>query len=556
MGKGRTIGVMVIVLLICMSGVGWGAKTIYVHPDGDDENGDGTQQNPYATIQKGIDEADDGQQGDYSKVVVMDDPTKPVDYVIAGDPGVRLDEHNYQQIIFYQDVVVEGGSWFDNDWPPRTWRALFRVENVHHVKFTGYAGATFRLTKEPGSETYNGSRAIWLAKSSNVEISGLTLEKSRGDGINIGYISKNDPGACEDIEITNVDCDDNSRNAISVISVDILTIDDCILRNTSGAVDGPCAGIKIEPETSSDLLKDIVVRHTTIRGNAGGGSSSTWPKQLGIGLGKLRGNPSEPVSITFEDILVTDGPGILVSTICDDGPEGSIVFKRVTVESTHSGADIRKSANANKADLSFENCRFKETGSGYSPIEIRPRGGIVYPGGVDFIDCEVFDDVARPAIKYDGLDWVDNLYEIHGDIYVIRNQCVGPLFDWDGATLHNVDVTVYSPACCRAFSVKDTYGNTVALFDKLGNVYLEGEKEAGRAASANDEFIFGNDLVIIDASNGNMYMDGDVNEDQGTLQNPAGDDFIIKDDSGNVVAYINESGDVFLKGWLYENSEP
>lgn len=108
---------------------------------------------------------------------------------------------------------------------------------------------------------------------------------------------------------------------------------------------------------------------------------------------------------------------------------------------------------------------------------------------------------------------------------------MGPLVDWDGATLHDVDVTVYSPACCKAFNIKDSYGNTVGLFDKLGNLYLKGQTEAGRAASANDEFIFGNDLVIIDASNGNMYMDGNVNEDQGSLQNPAGDDFIIKDDS-------------------------
>jgi hypothetical protein len=94
------------------------------------------------------------------------------------------------------------------------------------------------------------------------------------------------------------------------------------------------------------------------------------------------------------------------------------------------------------------------------------------------------------------------------------------------------------------------------LFDKLGNLYLKGETEPGGSASANDEFIFGNDLVIIDATDGNMYMDGSVYPNQGTLQNPMGDDFIIKDDAGNVVAYISESGDVFLKYWLYENSKP
>ena len=48
MRKGRIIGLMVMVFLVWMSGVGWGAKRIYVHPDGDDINGDG--ETIYSTI--------------------------------------------------------------------------------------------------------------------------------------------------------------------------------------------------------------------------------------------------------------------------------------------------------------------------------------------------------------------------------------------------------------------------------------------------------------------------------------------------------------------------
>jgi hypothetical protein len=367
MGKLRTTRVMVVVFLVWNGVLALGVDPdYYVSPSGNNdwdgeyaEHQEGTNHGPMATIQAGINVAGSGSSGNYKTIHVLNNDGEGCTYNV--NSTILLDQYNYQELVFYQDVVVEGGSWFDNDWPPKTWRALFRVENVHDVRFTGYEGATFRLTKEPGNETYNGSHAIWLVKSSNVDISGLTLEKCRGDGINIGYISTSNPGVCEDIEVTDVDCDDNCRNAISVISADGLTIDGCILRNTSGAVGGPCAGIKIEPQTSSDLLKNIVVRNTTISGNAGQPSSAE-PKQLGIGLGELTGNPSEPVSITFEDILVTDGPGISVCSIRDDGPAGSIVFEDVAVESTHSGADIRKSAN--KASLSFENCHFEETGSG------------------------------------------------------------------------------------------------------------------------------------------------------------------------------------------------
>lgn len=76
-------------------------------------------------------------------------------------------------------------------------------------------------------------------------------------------------------------------------------------------------------------------------------------------------------------------------------------------------------------------------------------------------------------------------------------------------------------------------------------------------ASANDEFRVqnsgGTDVAIIDATNGNMSIKGLLYENQETLSPSGGDDFIIKDSSGNVIAYIDEEGNVYLKGSLYEN---
>jgi len=514
----------------------------YVSPNGNNAwNGEyptsqGGDDGPKATIQEGINVAGSGSTGNYKIIHILNNDGQGCTYDV--NSTILLDTYNYQEIIFYQNVVVKGGSWFDSV----TYKPLFKIDSVHHIRFTGYDGATFRMTKRPGYTTYNGCHPIRLDGCSNVEILGLTLEKSRGDGIIVRS------GPPENILIKDVDCNENCRNGITVYTVDGLTIENCTLRNTSGAVAGPCAGIKIEPYENFHVLNNIVMRDTTIRDNDGGEGH----KQLGVSVYALVGDP-EPVDMVFERVTVTDGPGIQVYGIYDNGPEGSIEFEDVTVESTHYCVDIRRKSYL-KAGVSFEGCKFEETGVDHNPIEIHPEN-LVQPGDLNFIDCEVFDDIARPAIKFFKGSY-DTLHEIHGDLYVIKNECVGPLVDWDGATLDNVDINVYSPGCCKSFNIKDSSGNSVALFDKLGNLYLKGEKEAGRTATTNDEFIFGDDLVIIDTTDGNMYTDGNVSEDQGTL-NPQGDNnFIVKDASGSVTAYIDHSGDLFLKGWLYENSKP
>ncbi len=113
------------------------------------------------------------------------------------------------------------------------------------------------------------------------------------------------------------------------------------------------------------------------------------------------------------------------------------------------------------------------------------------------------------------------------------------------------------------FYVKNSSGENVAWFGSSGNLVLKGTltENTTPTPTANDEFRVqdsaGNDVAIIDATNGNMYISGWLYEQQATLSpSPASDDFIIKDSSGNVVAYIDDLGDLYLKGRLYENSNP
>ena len=109
------------------------------------------------------------------------------------------------------------------------------------------------------------------------------------------------------------------------------------------------------------------------------------------------------------------------------------------------------------------------------------------------------------------------------------------------------------------FCVENSSADPVAWFDDLGNLVLTGTltQNTTPTASANDEFRFqnssGTDKAIIRMSDGNMYIAGSLYEEQNSLTPSGGDDFIVKDNSGTIVAYISESGNLYLKGKLYEN---
>lgn len=108
------------------------------------------------------------------------------------------------------------------------------------------------------------------------------------------------------------------------------------------------------------------------------------------------------------------------------------------------------------------------------------------------------------------------------------------------------------------FRVCDKLSNDVAWLDNYGNIALKGNltKNATPIPATEPEFRFlnynGDDAAIIDANSGNMKIGGELFENQSTLQ-PAhpNSDFIIKGANGNVLGYINEDGDLYLKGHLF-----
>jgi hypothetical protein len=135
-----------------------------------------------------------------------------------------------------------------------------------------------------------------------------------------------------------------------------------------------------------------------------------------------------------------------------------------------------------------------------------------------------------------------------------------------GRTLGNlwgIDFEWYEPI----FYVKNSSGEPTALIDEVGNLFLKGELSEGSASVSPDadELVVMNAagtsvVAVIDMSTGDMQIAGIMKT---TLRFKSKDflntnavNFIIKDSSGNVKAFINYDGDLYFKGEVYEESLP
>lgn len=108
------------------------------------------------------------------------------------------------------------------------------------------------------------------------------------------------------------------------------------------------------------------------------------------------------------------------------------------------------------------------------------------------------------------------------------------------------------------FALRDN-GSDMAIFDSAGNLFLKNTliQSTTPQNTSDDEFLLRDSSNVVVAkinSTGFMEIKGTLLQNQSSLSNPPGDDFLLKNESGNIIAYINESGYMFLKGNLYENS--
>lgn len=188
---------------------------------------------------------------------------------------VRSIELTSNQEVFFEPgvVVIAKEDSFRGKYD-----CLFSARHLSNVTLRGY-GAVLRMRKSDyKSPKYIKSEhrhVIQLRSSNNINIFGLRLESSGGDGIFIGPKGGSitvGPDIytfvpCRDVLIRDCICDDNYRQGISVISVDKLRLDNCVFKNTRGTL--PQAGIDLEPSNSRGVLSDIVISNCISENNAG-----------------------------------------------------------------------------------------------------------------------------------------------------------------------------------------------------------------------------------------------------------------------------------------------
>lgn len=296
--------------------------------------------------------------------------------------------------------------------------SVLNGRNVENVRLIGY-GATIQMRKEDyRADPYKEAEwrhcvAFWSSR--NIEILGLTLRDSGGDGIYLGNARKADIAPYnENIVIRDVVCDNNYRQGLSVITARNLLVENSAFNNTSGTA--PAAGIDLEPNKPGEELTNVVIRNCLFIDNENLG--------MHIWLGHLSEN-TPPINVLWEGNYVRgSNAGIHVSNI--RAGRGKIVYRNNIIEgSKHAGIILRRKG-ADTIDLVFENNLLFNTGTEPAGSWWLPSGAIVFhaerntparQGGVEFINTHVVHEKAdRPLVRFTNIDGFEGWEDITGTI--------------------------------------------------------------------------------------------------------------------------------------------
>ncbi|TAF30474.1 MAG: right-handed parallel beta-helix repeat-containing protein [Cytophagales bacterium] len=340
---------------------------------------------------------------------------------------------------------------------------------VKNVNLIGY-GATFKMLKP--EYTFGEQRhCLKLSRVQNVNVFGLTLNDSGGDGI---LVNRDFYGApCVNVHIKDCVADNNRRQGISVISAQNLLIENCEFKNTYGTA--PMAGIDIEPDgldplTTQQVLKNIVVKNCRFTNN---GTNLYSASGIEVALHQPAAIVG-PISITFENCYVTGLRGI--SVIAHKDVTGVVNFNQCLVEnisevgldlhnSAYAGTNLPIGSNPNFAFVRFKQCVFKNLANDYdTPILLTgtkhnsPIKDILEYGGVEFIDCVLEDSKNREfMVALNGLPNSLGVANIKGNITV-----VSPFVARRDLDINPHDITLTTTSITTPVNVITTINASVA----------------------------------------------------------------------------------------------
>jgi len=286
------------------------------------------------------------------------------------------------------------------------------IENV----FVEAYGATIRMNKaDYASGAYERSEwrhGVVLQGANKVEIAGLTVEASGGDGMYIGPTWDSRRVLCSDVSIHDCVMRNNYRNGMAIVAADNLLVEDCVFSATSGMA--PQAGLLVEPGDRPDSLLQVRVRNCLATGNAGTGFMTNLTKHSYL---------SDPVDVIIEDCTVKNSvqPGLRAVLEQDIGATGRFEFRRCHVDGVrYEGAKMIWDVSSPVA-LVWTQCTWKniaqDRGSWPIRFELTRSNDNGQSGGITFDNCHL-DNKHSDTIMQLSVDGGSEAPEVAGDIAV------------------------------------------------------------------------------------------------------------------------------------------
>ncbi len=327
--------------------------------------------------------------------------------------------HSDKEIILEEgaEILAKKGSFH------KITDSLFYISCVKNVTIRGEGkGAVLRMRKaDYHTDAYKKSEwrhGLNIKSSENITVENISIISTGGDGIYLGTAKKGVTN--KNIRISNVICDDNNRQGISVITAENLLIENTVMKNTVGTA--PESGIDFEPNTNSEKLVNCVLKNCLCENNAGDAYQFYLPN-----LDRSSG----PASIVLDNCVSKNNKRYGLFLAVGNGEtqtlEGSFTVKNCRFEKDNSMIIVR-GKSVDGMDLRFENVELftkedQELKKPVSPIIVSSKANDENSlGKMTFKNITVHYNGNEPVIKF--IDSTLNGYgisEVNGEIIQIKN---------------------------------------------------------------------------------------------------------------------------------------
>ena len=320
-----------------------------------------------------------------------------------------------QEIVFEDgcEILAKRGDYLERK------EAMINLIGVENVTLSGY-GATMRMWRDDYDDPEQYTKAEWrhvinMLGSTNINIFGLLLTESGGDGI---YLGRGPDGQTNlNVHIKDVVCDRNYRQGISVITAENLLIEDTVMSNTAGTP--PQAGIDYEPNGASEKLVNVVMRNCLTENNMGGGYVAYIPN--------LHAS-SDDVSMRFENCRSVNDRGSSMHITTGNTEEravgGLIEFVGCEFIGGQFNGLLIRDKPVEGLQLRFEDCSVinpTPEREHVSPITFIARPDTVRDvGGVEFDNVLIRDEIDRNPMSRESHELGINVRDITGTLILER----------------------------------------------------------------------------------------------------------------------------------------